>query len=120
MFDQDPKQMKWVESLPASQEAEEWLKKLKAPAQVGIPALLSLLQWAAEEGAEKYNLDETTARAVLDDLLYITIALKKPKAAVKIFLNLDNPEEELPPEILSESEEELAIRMLELAKMARQ
>jgi hypothetical protein len=117
MFDQDPKQMKWVASLPASREAKQLLAKVKAPSMLGIPDLISLLQWAVEE-ADKYDLDATKAQAVLDDLFYMTITLKKPRQAVILLLNLDNPKEELPPEILKESEEELAIGMLELANMA--
>ena len=117
MFDQDPKQMKWVASLPASREAKQLLAKIKAPSTSGIPDLISLLQWAVEEAADKYDLDAEKAQAVLDDLFYMTITLKKPRQAVIMLLNLDNPQEELPPEILKESEEELAIGMLELANM---
>ena len=79
----------------------------------GLPALLSILQWAVEDSGEEVD----SAGQVLEELLFI--AMDKPRAAVKVLLNLEDPEEET-LSMLTEAQgrQEIAQAILALANDA--
>ncbi len=108
----------WIAALPSTREAVKLLKLVKAPQAPGVPAVLALLQWAVEDAAPHYHLDTTQAQPVLDELLYLTMQ-GKPRVAVKILLNLDDPCTEVPPELLATTPKDATEQIISLANQAR-
>jgi hypothetical protein len=94
------------------------LKLAKEPVMKGMPALISLLYWAVEEAAEKYDLDASQARPVLEGLQDLVMS-GYPKQAVNILLNQEDPEDEFPSELLAKTPEEAAGGIISLASQAR-
>jgi hypothetical protein len=113
----DQQQLQWIASLPASKEAERLLKLSKAGRHPDLPALLALLQWAVEDAAPEMNLETGQAETILAELLDLAL-MGKPKAAVKILLNLDDPENELTPELTARTPKEAAMNLISLANQA--
>lgn len=98
---------------PAEQEANRMLKAVGASKTPGLPALLSILQWAVEDGRQQTG----KAGQIMKEL--IALALTKPKAAMRILLNLENPEtESLPSLVAAQTPAEIAQTMLALANDA--
>lgn len=89
MTDHKQKQLDQIALWPAEQDAMRMLKEVGEFKTPGVPALLSLLQWAVEDSTEPVG----KAGVILDELLALAV-MGKPRAAVKILLNLEDPEEE--------------------------
>lgn len=107
-------QLEWIAALPASRAAERLLALPDvgpAGRDPGLPALLTLLQWAIEEAP---GLDKNQARATWEDLMQLDL-LGRPKAAVLALLRVGNPERDIPPGLLGDTAEEAAAGILALA-----
>lgn len=109
------KQIEWIASLPASQEAERLLKLVNSPRVETLPALLDLLLRAVEEGP-KMELDNLGAEAILETASMLT-GQGRWADAVAYLINLDDPEEEIPNELIGlETPYQVAEAMLSLAR----
>ena len=105
-----------VATWPASQEAERLLMVTNSGIDPDEPALLNLLGWAIDE-APSLDLDPGMAPDILQELLYVS--MRSSKIAVLKLLRVNNPEEEVPAQLLrAETWEEAAAAMLSLANEA--
>lgn len=86
------KQMEWIEGLPSTREAERLMKLAKVDRVEDTPALLDLLRWAVLEAAAEMHLEVDRAAIMSEELDYL--ATMKPALAVRILLQVDDPEEE--------------------------
>lgn len=105
-----------IEKLPASRQAVNQLAELGITIQDWIPSVLQLAQWAVEE-APTYKLDAAEAEPVLNDLM-AWAQTGKPGQATLLLLDVDDPETEVPPELMYQKPEELAAGMLNLLQNA--
>ena len=109
----DQKQLNQIALWPAEQEAMRMLKAVGEYKTPGLPALLSILQWAVEDSGEPVG----KAGQIMEEML--TLSMNKPKAAMRILLNLENPETETLP-LLTEARtrREIAQAILALANQS--
>ena len=91
-------QIDWINSLPASQEAEELLKMVRSPRLEMMPALLDLLAWAVTEGPS-LEVDVEDAEAMQQTAMMLAMSDRWADAVASL-LNLDDPTEEMPPELM--------------------
>lgn len=110
-------QLEWIASLPASRQAE----RLLVLAEIGpdgrdlmLPALLTLLQWALEEVP---GLDKSRALATWEKLMQMDLR-GEPKAAVLALLQCEDPEREVPAELMVDNAREAAAGIVSLAAAA--
>lgn len=109
------KQIEWIASLPASQEAERLLKLVNSPRIAPMPALLDLLTWAVEEGPAM-GLDNEAGEAMQETAMMLAVNDRWTDAVANL-LNLDDPEEEIPNELIGlETPYQVAEAMLSLAR----
>lgn len=110
-------QLEWIAGLPASLEAERLLALAEVEAtdrDPMLPALLTLLQWALEEVP---GLDKSRALATWEKLMQLDLR-GEPKAAVLALLPCEDPEHEIPIELLGNSAGEAAEGIVSLAASA--
>jgi hypothetical protein len=99
---------------PSERRAKQQLKIVGETVAPNLPALLTLLQWAVLDSKQPVGV----APQILDDLL--TIAMDRPKAAMQILLNLDNPQAEVIPQLAqAKTSAQIAQAILALANEAR-
>lgn len=108
-------QLDWIAKLPASQEAERLIRLVRTQRLDPTPALLDLLNWAVETGPAM-GLD-TTAGVTMQSRV-MQLALKGRWAdAVTGLLNLDDPENEAPKELMGlATPRQVAEAMLSMAR----
>ena len=109
------KQIEWIASLPASEVAEELMKEMRIDRMEQMPALLDLLTWAVEEGPGM-GLDNEAGEAMQQTAMMLALNDRWADAVANL-LNLDDPEEEIPNELIGlETPYEVAEAMLSLAR----
>ena len=109
------KQIEWIASLPASEVVEELMKEMRIHRMEQMPALLDLLTWAVEEGPGM-GLDNEAGEAMQQTVMMLALNDRWADAVANL-LNLDDPEEEIPNELIGlETPYEVAEAMLSLAR----
>ncbi len=108
-------QIEWIASLPASEVAEEMLETVKAPRLAPTPALIDLLTWAVMEGPGM-GLDNEAGEAMLEQAMQFALYDRWADAVANL-LNLDNPTEEIPSELVRAfTPQQIAEAMLSMAR----
>lgn len=116
--DRQRKQLKEIALFPASKVAVNHLANLDQVVMDQMePAILQLARWAVEKAPE-FDLDASEAEPILNDLMYWSM-MGKPLQAALLLMDVDDPETEIPAELLYENPEDLAAAMLNLLWNAR-